>query len=107
MSIKVVNGGLLTTVQDCGRYGYQKDGIVVSGAMDTYIMRLANIIVGNEQNEAVLEITLIGPKLKMKKGTIISICGANISPKINGLDVPMGRPVYIFAPLDRWAISEI
>lgn len=95
MSITVINGGLLTSIQDLGRYGYQKYGVVVSGAMDIYSMKLANIIVGNDENEAVLEITMIGPVLKLEKGNLISITGADISPTIDGQKVPMGKPVYI------------
>lgn len=95
MSISVLTPGLLTTIQDCGRYGYQKHGVIVSGAMDIYSMRLANIVVGNDENEGVLEITLIGPSLKITKGNLISITGANLSPTINGKKVPMGRPIYL------------
>ena len=95
MSISVLNPGLLTTIQDLGRYGYQKYGVIVSGAMDTYAMRLANILVGNDENEGVLEITMIGPSLKLEKGILISITGGNISPTIKGKKIPMGRPVYL------------
>lgn len=95
MSITVLKPGLLTTIQDLGRYGYQRYGVVVSGAMDTYAVRLANIVVGNDENEGALEITLMGPSLSIEKGNLISITGANISPTINGKKVPMGRPVYI------------
>ncbi|WP_455796095.1 5-oxoprolinase subunit C family protein [Clostridium butyricum] len=95
MSISILKAGLLTTIQDKGRYGYQKYGVVVSGAMDSYAMRLSNIIVGNDENEAVFEITLIGPELKIKRGNLISITGADLSPTINGVKVPMGRPVYL------------
>ena len=95
MGISVLNPGLLTTIQDFGRNGYQKYGVIVSGAMDTYAMRLSNIMVGNEENEGVLEITLIGPSLKLEKGTLFSITGANLSPTINGRDIPRGRPIYL------------
>lgn len=95
MNITVLTPGLLTTVQDLGRYGYQKHGVIVSGAMDTYSMRLANIIVGNDENEAVIEITMVGPSLSLPKGSLISITGANLSPTINDKKVPLGRPVYI------------
>ena len=95
MSISVLNPGLLTTIQDLGRNGYQKYGVIVSGAMDTYAMRLSNIIVGNEENEGVLEITLIGPSLKLEKGTLFSITGGDLSPTINGKKVPRGRPIYL------------
>jgi antagonist of KipI len=95
VSISVLNPGLLTTVQDFGRHGYQKYGVIVSGAMDTYSMRLANIAVGNNENEGVLEITMIGPSLNLEKGTLISITGGNISPTIKEKKIPMGRPVYL------------
>lgn len=95
MSISVLNSGLLTTIQDRGRYGYEKYGVIVSGAMDQYSMRIANILAGNEENEGVFEITLIGPALNIKKGNLISITGADISPTINGKRVPMERPIYL------------
>jgi antagonist of KipI len=95
VSISVLNPGLQTTIQDLGRHGYQKYGVIVSGAMDAYAMRLANIAVGNNENEGVLEITMIGPSLELEKGTLISITGGNISPTINGKKIPMGRPVYL------------
>jgi antagonist of KipI len=95
VNISVLNSGLLTTIQDLGRYGYQKYGVIVSGAMDTYAMRFANILVGNNENEGVLEITLVGPSLKLEKGTLFSITGGNISPTINGRKISLGRPVYL------------
>lgn len=95
MIISVLTPGLLTTIQDLGRTGYQKYGVIVSGAMDTYAMRISNILVGNDENEAVLEITLIGPSLALKKGTLFSITGAALAPTINEKKIPMGRPIYI------------
>ena len=49
MSIRVLHSGLLTTIQDIGRYGSQKFGVIVSGAMDSYSLRLANLLVGNKE----------------------------------------------------------
>lgn len=95
MNISVLSSGLLTTIQDLGRIGYQKYGVIVSGAMDTYAMRLSNIMVGNDENESVLEMTLIGPSLKLEKGTLFSLTGGNLSPTINEIKVPMGRPIYL------------
>lgn len=95
MSISVLNPGLQSTIQDLGRHGYQKYGVIVSGAMDVYAMKIANIAVGNDENEGVLEITMIGPSLELEKGALISITGGNISPTINGKKFPMGRPVYL------------
>ena len=95
MNITIINPGLLTTIQDLGRSGYQKYGVIVSGAMDTYAMRLSNIIVGNEENEGVLEITLVGPSLKLEKGTLFSIIGGDFAPTINEKKIPSGRPIYL------------
>jgi antagonist of KipI len=95
MSIKVLKAGLLTSIQDLGRHGYQKYGVSVGGAMDTYALRIANLLVGNEECESTLEITLIGPTLTLKKNTLLAITGANLSPAISGSFVPMWRPVYL------------
>lgn len=95
MSITVLSPGLLTSIQDLGRVGFQKYGVIVSGAMDLYSLRLANILVGNREGEAALEITIVGPSLMIQKGTTFSITGADISPTIEGEAVPMWRPVYL------------
>lgn len=95
MSIKVLSPGLYTTVQDIGRTGFQKYGVVVSGAMDTISYRLANLLVGNFSNEAALEITLIGPSLLFNKNAVISICGANMIPKINGKPAPIAKAIEV------------
>ena len=60
MSVKVVIPGPLTTVQDAGRYGYMNSGIGTSGVMDEVSYKKANYLVGNENGEAVLEVTLFG-----------------------------------------------
>lgn len=95
MRIKVLRPGLLTTIQDMGRYGFQQHGVIVSGAMDTFAMRMANLLVGNAEGEAVLEITLLGPKLSFEEDALIAICGANISPEISGQPILQWRPVYV------------
>lgn len=60
MSIHVIKSGMFTTIQDKGRKGYQKYGVLTSGGMDPLSLRIANILTGNEVNEAVLEMTLMG-----------------------------------------------
>lgn len=77
MSIKVLHPGLLTTIQDLGRYGYQKHGVIVSGAMDCYSMKVANFLVGNEAGAACLEITLLGPRLLLEEDLLIAITGGD------------------------------
>jgi antagonist of KipI len=97
MQITILRPGLLTTLQDRGRTGLQKYGVIMSGAMDSFALRMANLLVGNEENAAVLEITLMGPQLRFDTDGLISICGGSLSPEINGEPVPEWRPVYVKA----------
>ena len=76
--------GLLTTVQDLGRIGYQRYGMPVCGAMDHYAMELANILVGNTHNEAVLEVTLLGPTLEFTSPAVIAVTGGDGAPPPSG-----------------------
>lgn len=96
-SIDVINGGILTTIQDSGRYGYQELGIPTSGAMDDYNFRLANILVGNKLDEAVLEMTYLGPTLKFNEDLTLAITGSDMSPKINGQAIPMFETIKVKA----------
>ncbi len=93
MGILVRQGGLLTTVQDLGRIGYQELGVPVSGVMDYRSAKLANILVNNEEAEALLEATVMGPTLSFTENCTISITGGNLSPQMNGIPLPMYRAV--------------
>lgn len=95
MSIKVLHQGLLTTIQDLGRYGFQKFGVIVGGAMDSYSLRLGNLLVGNTENEAALEITLYGTTLQFEEDTLIAITGANFLPTINDRPAPLWSPIIV------------
>lgn len=97
MSIEVVKPGLLTTVQDLGRFGYQKYGVIAGGAMDTFAHRVANVLVGNEETEATLEITVVGPTLYFGEAALIAICGAEFAPTIGDAVLPMWRPIWVNA----------
>jgi antagonist of KipI len=93
--ITILKPGLLTTIQDLGRFGFQKYGVITSGAMDQIAFRIANLLVGNQENQAGLEITLIGPTLKFETDLLISICGADFAPTINGDTVRLYRPTFV------------
>lgn len=95
MGIKFLNGGFLTTIQDMGRTGYQESGMSVSGVMDQRSAALANILVGNDENEGVLEITLMGPMAEFTAENIIAVTGGNLGPKLNGKDLPMYQAVEV------------
>lgn len=94
-TIDVLSGGMLTSLQDLGRCGYQKYGVIAGGAMDTYALRLANLLVGNAPAEAALEITFQGPVLNLAAGMMIAFMGAEASPHIAGQTLPLNRPIYI------------
>jgi antagonist of KipI len=85
--LHVLRPGLLTTVQDLGRFGFQRFGMPVSGAMDTTALRLANRLVGNRDHAAALEITIKGPELQFETPAVIAITGADLSPLVDGKPV--------------------
>ncbi|QWU45740.1 biotin-dependent carboxyltransferase family protein [Bacillus sp. NP247] len=93
MDVEVLHAGMFTTVQDLGRSHYQQYGVPVGGAMDKNALRMINMLVGNEENEAGLEITIMGPKLLIKKTTLLAIGGADMEPLLNGERIPLWRPI--------------
>ncbi|HEX4479841.1 MAG TPA: biotin-dependent carboxyltransferase family protein [Rudaea sp.] len=88
--IHVVAPGMLTSVQDLGRHGFAHLGVGTAGAMDSPALRLANALVGNEDNAAALEVTLRGPTLRFDTPTLIALTGGEVA-------TPMWRPVFIDA----------
>ena len=84
MAIKVTSPGLATTVQDLGRPGYYHLGIPISGGMDRFALRAANMLVGNDEGAAVLEAVFMGPELEFTDDAIVAITGADLPPKLNG-----------------------
>ena len=95
MGIRILKGGMLTTVQDLGRNGYQSQGFSVAGVMDIRSFKIANLLLDNPENEAVLEFTLIGPTLEFTSATIISITSGDFQPTINGKPAPMYTALYM------------
>ena len=96
-TLEILDPGLLTTVQDRGRYGYQRYGVPVSGAMDQFALRMANLMAGNGQDAAALEATVRGPRIEFHTDTWITVTGADISPEVDGKPLPMWESVEIGA----------
>ena len=94
-TLRVIEPGLLTTVQDLGRYGYQRFGVPVSGAMDDFALRAANLMVGNEEGAAALELTVLGPTLDFDSDTSIAITCGDLSPALNDEPVPLWETVNV------------
>ena len=85
-ALQIVKPGLLTSVQDLGRYGHQASGVPAAGPMDTFSHRLANQLAGNDVDAATLEITLIGPELETSHDLTCAVAGLFI--------VPANRPTH-------------
>jgi antagonist of KipI len=94
--LDVLDGGLLTTVQDLGRVGAQQYGVPVSGAMDAWALRSANRLVGNEDGSAALEITMVGPVLRFDGPAMIALAGAHLGAHLDGR--PMAPWQSVAAP---------
>jgi biotin-dependent carboxylase-like uncharacterized protein len=86
MAIRVVKPGLSTTVQDLGRPGYYHIGIPLSGAMDRFALRAANLLVGNPEDAAVLEAAFLGPELEFTADATVAVTGADLPPKVDGAE---------------------
>ncbi len=85
--ITIIQSGLFTTVQDEGRWGYQAFGMPVAGAMDRFACRVANLLVGNKADAAVLEMTLQGGHFRFEQDCYVAVCGADMGAKLNGMPV--------------------
>jgi antagonist of KipI len=86
---------MFTTVQDRGRYGHQRYGVPASGPMDPWAFRIAHMLVGNDDGDAALEITLTGPSITFDDDSLIALTGGDLSPSIGGQPVPVWRAIWI------------
>ena len=97
MGVRFISGGALTTIQDMGRFGYQETGMPVSGVMDQRSAALANLLVGNQEEEAVLEITMLGPSMEFTEDIIIAVTGADLGAKLDKAELPRYQAVLVRA----------
>ncbi|MCB0485762.1 MAG: biotin-dependent carboxyltransferase family protein [Flavobacteriaceae bacterium] len=95
--IRVISAGIYTTVQDLGRQGYGHLGVPISGVMDNYSAKLANHLLGNNENKSVLEITLGNTTLLFENNLFIVISGADLQPLINDSKVSINRVLEVNA----------
>jgi len=82
-ALEILSPGPLTTVQDLGRYGYGRYGVAPSGALDSFSLRVANLLVGNPEDEAGLEITLLGLKVQALTDLSVAVTGGDLQPWLN------------------------
>ncbi|MDC6364810.1 MULTISPECIES: biotin-dependent carboxyltransferase family protein [Flavobacteriaceae] len=93
--LKVLKSGFFTTIQDMGRFGYRDKGVPISGVMDQVSVKKANLLLENNVNDAVMEITMTGPKLKFEEKTYICLSGAHLSPMLNNEAIDNYRVVEV------------
>jgi antagonist of KipI len=94
-AIEVLQPGMLTTVQDLGRAGFGPMGVSPSGAADALSLRLGNRLVGNDENAAALEMTLLGGAFRFTQGTIIALTGSDFGAALDGAPVPLWETINI------------
>jgi KipI family sensor histidine kinase inhibitor len=85
--VTVMRPGLVTTIQDRGRWGYQSDGVPVGGALDRVAHGVANALVGNDADAATLEIALLGPEIRFESDAVIAVTGADLGARVDGSEV--------------------
>lgn len=95
LRLRVRSGGLLTTVQDLGRWGYQAMGMPVAGAMDPEFFQIANILAGNAPNDAALEVTVLGPTLLVEGQGAVAVAGADLGFSLNGRKAPLMTNLFV------------
>jgi antagonist of KipI len=94
-TFEVIQPGPLTTIQDLGRYGYQQYGVPPSGALDNYAFRIGNLLVGNQETAASLEITLFGCQLRVLQDTTVAVTGADLGATLNGNPISMWESIPV------------
>jgi antagonist of KipI len=100
-ALEIIRPGMLTTIQDCGRFGYRRDGVVVAGAMDEWSLRIANLLVGNlsaqQSNLAALEFFLVGPTIDFHQDTTFAIYGGRWNAMLDDQSIQCGMPYRVQA----------
>ncbi len=100
MSVQVLKPGLLSSVQDRGRAGHAALGVGRAGAMDMPALRIANALVGNDEDAAALEFSLLGPRLRFESAARIALCGAPVEARLDAQPMPMWTAIEVKAGSD-------
>ena len=106
MKLSIINPGLLATVQDLGRKGFMAEGLPVSGCMDTLSARIANLVLGNDENAAVIEFTFGGARLRAESDLLISYSGEGAILMAEDEVLPSDRPLFIPSGVGLSFINE-
>src|SRR6266702_3047270 len=91
MNLSVTRAGFLTSVQDLGRYGFRQFGVSLGGALDVFALRVANLLAGNDESDAGLEITLGGLRIRFQDERVIAWCGGEFDVRVGSTPLPAGH----------------
>jgi antagonist of KipI len=95
MSLTIIKAGILDTIQDTGRYGFQSSGINPGGVMDCFSARLANCLLGKDMDSAIIELHFPAAEIQINEATIICITGADFFAKVDDNSIPLNQPVVV------------
>ncbi|RYZ51471.1 MAG: biotin-dependent carboxyltransferase family protein [Sphingobacteriales bacterium] len=95
MNLRIIKSGVLDTIQDLGRYGWQHLGINPAGAMDRFAAQLANSLVGNNSTQPVIELHFPAAAFFFERPALVAVCGADFKAVLNGEDISTGQPVLV------------
>src|SRR6266496_2738337 len=95
MALNIIRAGFLTSVQDLGRTGFRQFGVTTSGALDSFALRVANLLVGNDEGAAGLEITLGGLQLRFEDERSVAWCGGEFDVQIGSRALPAGHVAHL------------
>ena len=97
MNIDILRSSFLTTVQDLGRMGFREFGVSPGGALDSHALRVANLLVGNKESAAGIEITFGGVQLRFADERIVAWCGGEFDVRIGSTSLPAGHAGFVRA----------
>ncbi|MCL4424138.1 MAG: biotin-dependent carboxyltransferase family protein [Firmicutes bacterium] len=92
--VRIISAGGLSTVQDLGRYGYQRFGLSPAGAVDDFSLRVGNLLLGNDPGAAALEMTGLGPTAEFLEDTLFALTGGDLGPSLDGVDLPLWEVLF-------------
>ena len=87
--LEIIAPGIMASIQDVGRRGFGQVGVAPSGAADSYACRVGNLLVGNLESAAAIEVTLMGFQARFLTETVFAVTGADLQPSLNGAPLPM------------------
>jgi antagonist of KipI len=90
-AFEVLSPGIMSTVQDLGRFGCARYGVAASGALDGFALRAGNLLVGNDENAAAVETTLMGLRIKVLRDTLVAVTGGDLQPRTGSGPLAMWR----------------